>query len=54
MSYFTPVNQVKLTNVSIVRLKKGGKRFELACYPNKVIEWRNKVYAAGTFPFPAC
>lgn len=30
------VKQVKLTNVAIVRLKKGGKRFELACYPNKV------------------
>ncbi|KAJ3045371.1 hypothetical protein HDV00_010241 [Rhizophlyctis rosea] len=40
---FTPVNQVKLTNVSIVRLKKGGKRFEIACYKNKVLEWRNQV-----------
>lgn len=29
-------NQIKLTNVSIVRLKKGGKRFEIACYKNKV------------------
>jgi len=26
-----------------VRLKKGGKRYELACYPNKVLSWRNKV-----------
>lgn len=41
---FTPINQVKLTNVSVVRLKKGGKRFELACYRNKVQEYRNKVY----------
>ncbi|KAI9208657.1 SBDS protein C-terminal domain-containing protein [Polychytrium aggregatum] len=40
---FTPINQLKLTNVSIVRLKKGGKRFEIACYKNKVMEWRNKV-----------
>jgi ribosome maturation protein SDO1 len=40
---FTPVNQVRLTNVAVVRLKKGGKRFELACYKNKVISWRNKV-----------
>ncbi|KAJ3057221.1 hypothetical protein HK097_010581 [Rhizophlyctis rosea] len=40
---FTPVNQVRLTNVSIVRLKKGGKRFEIACYKNKVLEWRNNV-----------
>ncbi|KAG9013656.1 hypothetical protein FRB90_005799 [Tulasnella sp. 427] len=38
-----PSNQIKLTNVSIVRLKKGGKRFEAACYKNKVQEWRNGV-----------
>ncbi|RHZ59326.1 hypothetical protein Glove_364g61 [Diversispora epigaea] len=38
-----PSNQIKLTNVSIVRLKKGGKRFEIACYKNKVMEWRNGV-----------
>ena len=43
-SIFTPVNQVKLTNVSVVRLKKGGRRFELACYKNKVLEFRHKVY----------
>lgn len=42
-SIFTPQNQVKLTNVSVVRLKKGGKRFELACYKNKVVEYRNRV-----------
>lgn len=28
--------QIKLTNVSVVRLRKGGKRFEIACYKNKV------------------
>ncbi|CAG8562601.1 5464_t:CDS:2 [Dentiscutata heterogama] len=38
-----PSNQIKLTNVSIVRLKKGGKRFEIACYKNKVMEWRTGV-----------
>ncbi|KAF8633911.1 hypothetical protein AX15_001098 [Amanita polypyramis BW_CC] len=38
-----PSNQIKLTNVSIVRLKKGGKRFEIACYKNKVHEWRTGV-----------
>ncbi|KAK7014775.1 hypothetical protein VNI00_019273 [Paramarasmius palmivorus] len=38
-----PSNQIKLTNVSIVRLKKAGKRFEVACYKNKVQEWRNGV-----------
>ena len=37
---FLPLNQVKLSNVSVVRLKKGGKRFEVACYKNKVLEWR--------------
>ncbi|KAH8834906.1 SBDS protein C-terminal domain-containing protein [Flagelloscypha sp. PMI_526] len=41
-----PSNQIKLTNVSIVRLKKGGKRFEIACYKNKVQEWRNGVETA--------
>ncbi|ORZ34056.1 SBDS protein C-terminal domain-domain-containing protein [Catenaria anguillulae PL171] len=40
---FSPSNQVKLTNVSVVRLKRGGKRFEIACYKNKVLEWRNGV-----------
>jgi len=33
----------RLTNVSIVRYRKGGKRFEIACYKNKVMEWRNGV-----------
>lgn len=36
MSGFTPVNQVRLTNVAYVRLSKKGKRFEIACYRNKV------------------
>ncbi|KAF7797802.1 hypothetical protein EIP86_009007 [Pleurotus ostreatoroseus] len=38
-----PSGQIKLTNVSIVRLRKGGKRFEIACYKNKVQEWRTGV-----------
>jgi len=41
---FTPTNQLKLTNVAVVRMKKGGKRFEIACYKNKVVSWRNKVW----------
>ncbi|GAV05668.1 hypothetical protein RvY_15763 [Ramazzottius varieornatus] len=40
---FTPTNQIRLTNVAIVRLKKGGKRFEIACYKNKVMSWRSGV-----------
>nr|CAD7199635.1 unnamed protein product [Timema douglasi] len=39
---FTPTNQIRLTNVAVVRMKKGGKRFEIACYRNKVVSWRNK------------
>lgn len=35
-----PSNQIKLTNVSVVRYKRSGKRFELAAYKNKVLEWR--------------
>ncbi len=51
MSIFTPVNQIRLTNVAIVRLKRGGKRFELAAYPNKVQSWRNGLYACT---LPGC
>lgn len=29
------VGQKKLTNVAYVRLKRCGKRFEIACYKNK-------------------
>lgn len=43
MSIFTPTNQIRLTNVAVVRMKKGGKRFEIACYKNKVVSWRNNV-----------
>ena len=38
-----PVGIVKLTNVGIIKYKKGGKRFEIACYKNKAINWRNGV-----------
>jgi len=43
MAAFTPSAQLKLTNVAYVRLQKKGKRFEIACYRNKVISWRNKI-----------
>ncbi|XP_049849110.1 ribosome maturation protein SBDS-like isoform X1 [Schistocerca gregaria] len=39
----TPVNQKRLTNIAVVRLKKCGVRFEVACYPNKVQEWKKKI-----------
>ena len=32
----TPQNQQRLTNVAIVKLKKGGKRFEVPHYPWQV------------------
>ncbi|KAI0115286.1 UPF0023 family protein [Daldinia grandis] len=41
--FFKSSNQIKLTNVSLVRLKKGKKRFEIACYKNKVLEWRSGI-----------
>ncbi|XP_012888665.1 PREDICTED: ribosome maturation protein SBDS [Dipodomys ordii] len=43
MSIFTPTNQIRLTNVAVVRVKRGGKRFEIACYKNKVVGWRSGV-----------
>ncbi|BGP26541.1 hypothetical protein JCM10295v2_005494 [Rhodotorula toruloides] len=36
-----PGTQIKLTNVSVVRLRKGGKRFEVATYKNTVRSWRS-------------
>ena len=39
----TPTNQKLLTNVAVVRSKKAGKRFEIACYKNKVLSWRQGV-----------
>ncbi len=34
-------NRTRLTNVAIVRLKRAGRRFEVAAYKNKVINWRS-------------
>lgn len=38
-----PSGQIKLTNVSLVKLKKAKKRFEIACYQNKVQDYRKGV-----------
>ena len=35
-----PVNQVRLTNVAVVRLSRHGNRFEIACYKNKIVNYR--------------
>ncbi|GAW83107.1 ribosome maturation protein SBDS [Plasmodium gonderi] len=40
---FQPINQVKFTNVAIVKYKHKGKKFEIACYKNKIIDWRNGI-----------
>ena len=37
------VNHHQLTNVAIVKLRRCGKKFEIACYKNKVVNWRNGV-----------
>ena len=37
------MTQVRLTNVALVKMKKHGFRFEVACYKNKVVNYRNKV-----------
>lgn len=36
----TPAGQKRLTNIAVVKYKKGGHRFEIACYKNKVGDWR--------------
>ena len=47
----TPTNQKLLTNVAVVRMKKAGKRFEIACYKNKVLSWRY-AHCPHTDPVP--
>lgn len=37
---FTPQNQKKLGNVSVVMLKRFGRRYEVAAYPNKLYEYQ--------------
>ena len=37
-----PIGLKVYTNVSIVRLKIGKGRYEIACYPNKVQDYREK------------
>jgi len=38
-----PNTQKRLTNIVVVRLQKEGTRYEIACYPNKIEEWRRKI-----------
>lgn len=41
MALKQPVAQVRLTNVAIVRYKHSGYKFEVACYKNKIIDYRS-------------
>ncbi len=36
-----PANRITLTNISLVRYRKRKTRFELACYKNKLLEYRS-------------
>jgi len=39
----TPINQVKLSNVAVVKYQKDKKTFEVAAYPSKVVDFRNGI-----------
>eukprot|EP00434_Breviolum_minutum_P015412 symbB.v1.2.013580.t2/scaffold962.1/size148607/6 len=43
MALKQPVGQKRLTNVAVVRMKCHGMRFEIACYKNKVLNWREGI-----------
>lgn len=38
-----PNTQIRLTNVSLVRMKKGKKKFEIACYQNKIHDFKSGI-----------
>lgn len=38
-----PVGIVSMTNVAIIKYKINNKKFEIACYKNKAIDWRNGI-----------
>ncbi|KAF2683831.1 Shwachman-Bodian-diamond syndrome protein [Lentithecium fluviatile CBS 122367] len=38
-----PGGSVKFTNLAVVRMRKGKQKFELACYKNKVMDFRNDI-----------
>jgi hypothetical protein len=42
-TFATPAGQKRLTNIAVVRLKRQGNRYEIACYKNKVGDWRSGV-----------
>lgn len=36
-----PNTNVKMTNVAFIKYKLNNKNFEIACYRNKAVNWRN-------------
>ena len=36
-----PDTKVKMTNVATIRYKINNRNFEIACYRNKAVNWRN-------------
>lgn len=36
-----PVANIKMTNVAVIRYKINNKNFEIACYRNKALNYRN-------------
>jgi len=38
-----PISVVTLTNVAFIKYKMGKQKFEIACYKNKAINWRNGI-----------
>lgn len=38
-----PSTNVKMTNVATIRYKINNRTFEIACYRNKALNWRNGV-----------
>ena len=43
MSIKQPCGNIKQKNVSFIKYKFENKHFEIACYKNKIINWRNGV-----------
>ena len=43
LHHASSIGQKRLTNIAVVRLKRNGERFEIACYKNKVGDWRSEM-----------
>jgi ribosome maturation protein SDO1 len=36
-----PMSKITMTNVATIRYKINNRQFEIACYRNKALNWRN-------------